>query len=245
MPFLISLFFLILGCASNGPSKEDLAQVHFRVGTSYLEKGLFPEALKELLEAQDLNPREALIQNNLGLTYFMRERYELAETHLRRAVQMNGQFTDAKNNLARVLIEQKKYKEARYFLTKVFDDLTYPQPGKAYINLGLSHFREGNFVAAKEAFLKSIGFDRESCLAQNYYGRSLLELNEHSKAIQAFDQATGFCSKMNFDEPIYFSAIAYYRMGDVTKARSRLESLIEKKSVLKDKAESMIELLRE
>lgn len=245
MKFIVVLFFFILGCASKGPNNTDLAQVHFRVGTNHLEKGLFPDALKELLEAQDLDPKDALIQNNLGLTYFMRERYELAETHLRRAIQINKQFTDARNNLARVLIEQKKYKEARFYLEIVFEDLTYPQPGKAYINLGLSYFREGNFVAAKEAFLKSIGFDRENCLAQNYYGRSLLELNEHAKAIQAFDQATGYCVKVNFDEPIYYSAIAYYRMGDLIKARSRLESLLEKKSALKDKAESMLGLLRD
>jgi Tfp pilus assembly protein PilF len=214
------------------------------VGTNHLEKANYPDALRELLQAEALDPKEALIQNNLGLAYFMRQRHELSETHLRRAIALDSSFTDAKNNLARVLIEQGKYKEARTYLSEVLEDLTYTQPGKVYVNLGLSYFREQSYAEAKEAFLKSIGYDRENCLAQNYYGRSLLELKESAKAIQALDKAAGYCLKVNFDEPIYFSAIAYYRMGDRLKAQSRLETLVQKNSPYKDKAETMLEILR-
>lgn len=244
MRILILIVIFIVGCVSKGPSNEDLALVHFRVGTSHLEKGNYPDALRDLLQAEALNPKDPLTHNNLGLAYFMRERYELSESHLRNAVALDSAFTDARNNLARVLIERGNYKEARQNLDKVLADLTYPQPGKAYVNLGLSFFREQKYADAKEAFLKAIGYDRENCLAQNYYGRCLLELKESAKAIQALDKAAGFCLKVNFDEPIYFSAIAYYRMGDRLKAQSRLETLVQKNSPYKDKAETMLEILR-
>ena len=122
--------------------------------------------------------------------------------------------------------------------------MTYPQPGKAYINYGLSYFREQKYTESREAFLKAISFERENCLAQNYYGRSLLELKELTKAIQTLDKASGYCLKVNFDEPIYFSAMAYFRMGDRIKAQARLETLIQKNSPYKDKAETMLEILR-
>lgn len=240
---LLALGFMI-GCASSGPSKEDLAKVHFRVGTAHLEKGLVPDALRDLLQAESLNPNDPLTHNNLGLAYFMRERYELSELQLRKAVALDPQFTDAKNNLARVLIERGNYKEARQYLEEVLADLTYPQPGKAYINFGLAYFREEKYSEAKEVFLKALSFERENCLAQNYYGRCLLELKENAKAIQALDKAAGVCLKVNFDEPIYFSAIAFYRMGDKLKAESRLETLVQKNSPYKDKAETMLEILR-
>ncbi len=244
MRILILAVILIVGCVSKGPSNEDLAKVHFRVGTSHLEKGNYPDALRDLLQAEALSPKDPLIQNNLGLAYFMRERYELSENHLRNAVSLDPQFTDARNNLARVLIERGNHKEARQNLDRVLADLTYPQPGKAYVNYGLSYFREQKYSDAKDAFLKAIGHDRENCLAQNYYGRCLLELKDSAKAIQALDKAAGFCLKVNFDEPIYFSAIAYYRMGDRNKAQSRLETLVQKNSPYKDKAETMLEILR-
>jgi Tfp pilus assembly protein PilF len=244
MRLILLVCLVLVGCASKGPSNEELSVVHFRVGTSHLEKGNYPEALRDLLQAEALNPRDPLIHNNLGLAYFLRERYELSEQHFRKAIALEPTFTDAKNNLARVLIERSQYKEARKRLDDVLADLTYPQPTKAYVNYGLSYFREQNYSEAREAFLKAISFDRENCLAQNYYGRSLLELKESSKAVQVLDRAAGFCLKSNFDEPIYFSAIAYYRLGDRLKAQSRLETLVQKNSPYKDKAETMLEILR-
>ncbi len=243
---LLNLFIgSLVGCISSGPSKKDLAFVHFRVGSSHLEKGSYPEALKELLEAEELNPMDPLICNNLGLVYFMLGRYELAETKLRKSIQLEPQFTDARNNLSRVLIERGQYSEARKQLDVVLKDLTYPQPAKVYVNYGLSYFRDQKYPEAKESFLNAIKYERENCLAQNYYGRSLLEMKESDKAVQALDKAAGFCLMVNFDEPIYYSAIAYYRMGDRVKAQARLETLIQKNSQFKDKAETMIGILKQ
>jgi Tfp pilus assembly protein PilF len=233
-----------VGCISAGATKKDYADLHFRVGSSQLEKGNFPEALKELLQAESYETKEPLIYNNLGLAYFMLERYEQSEVNFRKALALDKTFTDSRNNLSRVLIERGKYKEAREQIKIVLEDLTYTQPGKVFINLGLSYFKEQKYSEAKDAFLKAVSYDRESCLAQNYYGRSLLEMKDSEKAIQALDKASGYCLKVNYDEPIYFSAIAYYRMGDRIKAQARLETLVQKNSPFKDKAESMLDILR-
>lgn len=241
--FLTSFVF-VLGCVSHGPTKKDVAVVHFRVGSSHLEKGNYPDALKDLLTAESLNPEDPLIYNNLGLTYFMMKRFELAEKNLRKAVELEPTFTDARNNLGRVLIERGSFKEARQQLDKVLEDLTFAQPGKVHINYGLSYFKEQNYKEAKESFLKAINFDRENCLAQNFYGRSLLELKDSERAVKALDRAAGYCLKINFDEPIYYGAIGYYRLGDHLRAQSRLETLIQKNSQYKEKAETMLEILK-
>lgn len=229
---------------STGATNKDFADLHFRVGSSHLEKANFPEALKELLQAESYNTNDPLIYNNLGLAYFMLERYEQSEFNFRKAITLDSTFTDARNNLSRVLIERGKYKEAREQIKLVLEDLTYTQPAKVFINLGLSYFREHKYADSKEAFLKAVSYDRENCLAQSYYGRSLLEMKDSERAIQVLDKASGICLKVNFDEPIYFSAIAYYRMGDRIKAQARLETLVQKNSPFKDKAESMLDILR-
>lgn len=247
MVAIIFIYWCLLqlgGCVTPGASKKDFADLHFKVGSSHLEKGNFPEALKELLQAESYNTNDPLIYNNLGLAYFLLERYEQSETNFRKAIALNGTFTDARNNLSRVLIERGKFKESREQIKKVLEDLTYAQPAKVYINLGLSYFREQKYTESKDAFLKAVNYDRENCLAQSYYGRSLLEMKEAERAIQVLDKASGYCLKANFDEPIYFSAIAYYRMGDRVKAQARLETLVQKNSPLRDKAESMLDILR-
>jgi Tfp pilus assembly protein PilF len=244
--FLILISLLaIVACKSAGDSRnQQKADLHLRLGTNNLERGNYPDALKDLLIAESLAPNEPLTQNNLGLAYFMREKYDQAEIHIRKAIELEPKFTDAKNNLGRVLIEKKKFADAKKYLNEVLEDLTYPMPGKAYINLGLASFGEQAYGEAKEYFLKAINFDRENCLAQNYYARSLLELKEYKKAVTAFDKAEAFCAKQSFDEPSYFSAVNSYRMGDTYKAKLKFEALIEKNSSYREKAEQMLEVLR-
>lgn len=249
--FLFYYFSLLLlalinqGCQSTSSDRtKSLAELHLRLGTNALERGNYPDALKELLTAESLTPKDPIVQNNLGLAYFMREKYDQSEIHIRRAIEYAPSFTDAKNNLGRVLIEKKRYPEAKKYLFEVIEDLTYPMPGKAHINLGLALFGEQNYPEAKEHFVKAISYDRENCLAHNFYARTLLELKDHKKAAAAFDKAEGFCLKQNFDEPIYFSAVNFFRMGEVYKAKLKFEALIEKNSNYKEKAEQMLEVLR-
>lgn len=221
-----------------------MAQVHLRLGTGHLEHGDYPEALKELLSAETYDSNDPLIQNNLGLTYYMREKYDLAESHIRKAIKLEPTFTDAKNNLSRVLIEKNNTKEAKVILKEVIDDLTYSVTWKAYINLGLAQFKENDFAAAKESFLKALAIDRENCLAQNYYARSLMEIKDFKHASNAFEKAETYCLKSQFDDPIFYSALNFYRMGDPYKAKLKFEALIDKGSTFKEKAEQMLELLR-
>jgi Tfp pilus assembly protein PilF len=236
---------LITSCKSTENARnKQVADLHLRLGTNNLERGNYPDALKDLLTAESLAPNDPLIQNNLGLAYFMREKYDQAEIHIRKAVDAEPTFTDAKNNLGRVLIEKKKFAEAKKYLNEVLEDLTYPMPGKAHINLGLAYFGEQAYGEAKDHFLKAINFDRENCLAQNYYARSLLELKEFRRAITAFDKAEAFCAKQSFDEPSYYSAVTSFRMGEAYKAKLKFEALVEKNSSFRDKAEQMLEVLR-
>jgi Tfp pilus assembly protein PilF len=247
MKTLVLVLGLIVfaSCQSTQDARnKQKADLHLRLGTSSLEKGNFPDALKDLLVAETLDSNNPLIQNNLGLAYYMRDRVDQAEVHIRRAIEIEPKFTDAKNNLGRVLIAKKKYSESKKILNEVLEDLTYPFQGKVYINLGLACFEETQFNDAKDYFLKAITFDRENCLAQNYYARTLLELKDFKRAITGFDKAEAFCSKQSFDEPAYFSAVTSYRMGDIYKAKLKFEALVDKNSTYREKAEQMLEILR-
>lgn len=235
------------GCAS--AKKQDEAQLHARIGTALLTQGHYPEALRELLNAEKLDPSSAPIQNNLGLAYFMREKPALAAEHLERAVFLDKTYSEARNNYGRVLIELGKYDEAVKQLQLVIDDLTYPDPAKALVNMGLAHFRRGRFPEARTQFSKAITISRENCLAQTYYGRSLFELAQFQAAAQALDNATIVCHAGNgrdFDEAQYYGGLAYYKLGKTSAAVSRMED------VMKDapegryakKAESLLKLMK-
>lgn len=224
LPLLLAFF--LFSCASSEPDRSETASIRLQIATAHIKKGNFPLALKELLTAQDEDPNNALVQANLGLVYFMRERYELSEMHYKKAIALQPDFTEAKNNLARSYIEIGKLDAAEPLLIEVLADLTYVGFPKAYANYGVLEFKRKNYSKAAGYFKKSLERDRENCLTQVLLGRSYLEQSNLVLALPQLEKAIPFCMQIDSDEAHYYSAIALYRDNQKTKARYRFEELI-------------------
>jgi len=238
--------FIITACAAFSSRDSEKAELFLRMGASQFENGNYPAALSDLLQAEKLDPLNPAVQNNLGLVYFMRQRLDLAEKHLRNALGLNSHFSDARNNLARVLIEQGRFKEAEKETRIVIDDLTYPSVEKAYINLGLAQFNQKNYGESKQSFLNAINAVRDNCIANTYYGRSFFELQDYANAATALDTAIGFCQRALFDEPHYYSALTYYRLGNKEKSIARFSEIVKlyPEGKYREKSKAMLEMLR-
>lgn len=233
------------GCASWNHDKERAA-LYLRMGGSLLEEGNYSNALAALLKAQELDPDNPVILNNLGQVYFMKERCDLAEKQFKTAVSLQRNYTDAHNNLARVLIEEGKYSEAESELNLVLNDLTYSSNDRALINLGLLRFNTKDFPKSEAAFRSVLKIKSDDCIATSYYGRSIFEQKDYARATEVLDRAIGFCQKQLFDDPHYFSALAYYRLGDKNKSVARFNELVKyyPDGKYREKAKGMLELIR-
>lgn len=221
--------------------------MHLQIGTGYLSKGQYPQAIGALQKAEELDPSNPYTFNNLGLAYFVRGKYKEAEAKFREAVRLDSRYSDAKNNLARVLIELKKVPEAVRILHEVEGDLTYANPEKTLSNLGMAYFEIGQFKKAEDYLSRSLGMRRDSCTTANFYGRTLLEMKRYKESASALDQAIEYCRATKFEEPIYFSATSYFSLGDREKSRARIEELLSNypKSKYVAKAKGMLELLEQ
>lgn len=182
--------------------------------------------MHELRVAEKLDSQNPTIHNNLGLAYFVRQTYPQAEKHLQTALALNPKYTDARNNLGRLYIEMNLFDQAIRNLEEANKDLTYPYPDKTLTNLGIAYFKKGDFQTARTHLKKSLGMKRQNCLTYHYYGRCLYELNDYQLAAQSFDQAIALCKGASFDEPHYFGALSYFKLGDRPRAIARLEELL-------------------
>ena len=225
---------------------QKMAQLHLQMGLSQMNSGNYPQALSEMLTAENLDPDNPVIQNNLGLAYFVRERYDLAEEHIQKALSLKSDYTDARNNLSGVLAERGRFDEALAAAQKAADDLTYPSPEKPLINMGIVYFKTQKYDLAKKSFLRAMTLQRDNCVANSYYGRSLYELKALKPAADALDHAVGFCQRSQFDEPQYYSALTYFELGQKQKAEARLEELIRlyPQGNYVNRAKSMLETIR-
>lgn len=234
-----------LGCASKEREKDNAA-LYLKIGTAFFANKKYPEALRELLRAEQLDPNNAVVQNNLALTYFVRDRIDLAQKHIDRAIALDAKYTEARNNRARILIERGQFAEAAVEAKKVISDLTYPYPIRGWTNIALAHFRKGDFSQAKVAATDALKVDRGNCFAQTILGRSLLEIGEVKDAADTLDRATVACRAEGDDEASYFAGLAQYKLGRASAAMARLTEMLREfpQGRYAKKAESLLEIIK-
>lgn len=243
---IIATVLLCAACATNNEENERRALLHLQAGTASLTSGNYPNAMAELLKAEEMLPDNPVIQNNLGLAFFVRGKIKEAEEHFRKAVKLQPKYTEARNNLGRALIELGKLNEAVKELKIAADDLTYPTPEKSFSNLGLAYFKKRDYAKASEYFTKTLQIQENSCVTMNYYGQTLYEQKKYVSAAESFDRAIAICKKEKFDEPYYFAGLSYMKAGQREQSVARLEELLQlfPKTAYQAKAQTLLEILR-
>lgn len=230
MKFFASLilFLALTSCETFGNKKAnaDLARLHLKHGTELMSEGRFEQALSEMLKADELYPRDPEILNHLGLAYFFKKDMDRAISNLQLSTELKKDYTEAYNNLGRVLIEAGKTKEARTYLEKAASDLTYTFPDKVYFNIGLSYYSENEFKSSIPYFAKSIELNRDQCLAYTFYGKAHFEMESYKKASLILDRALKRC-RLEFNEDAYYiSAISTFKAGRVEDGIAKMEELL-------------------
>ncbi len=224
--YCLLIIFIFSACTTSPSKDKERASLKTQLGISHLENNNLPLALKELLAAEELDSANPITQSNLGLVYFLRKKMDLSIKHYSNALRLYPEFTEAKNNLARVYIEVKQYIKAEALLSNVLEDLTYTNSPSAYMNYGLMRFQQKRFADAKVLFRKVLETNRENCFAQVYLGRSYLEMGENQDAVHQLEKATPICLPTKIDEAHYFSGIAHYRSGLKNKSLLRFQEVI-------------------
>lgn len=246
--FMLFFYLFLGGCNSatkSGDSKE-YARLHLQIGTSLLAQKNYPGALKELLEAEKLDANNPIIQNNLGIAYFVRKEINLAEKHLKLAMTLDPNYSEARSNYGLLLLEKQDYSGALAQFKTVSKDLVYPQPERARVNIGIAYFHLKNFTSAEQSFLSAIDINRNYCSAWTYLGRSLMEQKKLNAAATRLDQAVSVCKSSDAGEADYYSAMAYARIGEKERAVARLEALIDNDpaGLYADKSRKLLASLR-
>jgi Tfp pilus assembly protein PilF len=183
-----------MACATSGSdqaSERDLARAraHFEMGIDYLGTGQNALALRELMAAEQYDPKNARIHHALAEAYRRKGKLAESEKHLKIVLELHPPFHDARLMLSSLYIAEERYDEAIAQAGILIDDPTFPGPWRALTNQGWAYYRLGRRTEARR--------DLESALEYNpTYSTALLNLGileaeegHHLEAIALF-QAT-------------------------------------------------------
>lgn len=238
---LIIGLFLFTSCASKkNDIKAKQAQLYFGAGTQSLMDKQYTEALVNLLKANEMNPDNSEILNNLGMAYYFKGERDLAIKTLNRSLELNEKNSDAKINLASIYFKEGRIDEAEKSYKKVLRDLTYDKQARTYFNLGILEFQaRKNLVAAENYFKKSIKEDDNFCPSYYHLGLIQYQRRQFNSALNSFKEAAmGTCYES--PAPHYYQALTLIELRRYDDARIKLDEVDTrfKKSVYAVKARS-------
>jgi Flp pilus assembly protein TadD len=202
-------------------AQQQDGEAHFNIGLTHLREGRNQLALEEFKKAVRQDGKNPYFLKALGLCYMQMRRYPDAVDALKKSLQLNPFYVDARNDLGTALILQGKREEGKQELLAAFNEPTNPSPELSARNLGQAYLEERRFQEAASWFGSALGRNKQLVDAHLGLAEALLGLSRLEEAQRALEEAV----KANPENPELLLSLgeAYYRVGRFNEARARLE----------------------
>lgn len=223
--YVLVLIFL-MSCSSQKENiRSKQAGLYFGAGTQSLMDKQYTEALKNLLQANKLDPNNSEILNNLGMAYYFKGERDLALNTLNEALKLDENNSNAKVNLASIYFKEGRADEAEKIYKQVLRDLTYDKQARTLYNLGLIQLEIRKDVStAEDYFKKSIKEDENYCPSLYHLGLIQFNRRQFNSSLKSFKEAAmGVCYES--PAPHYYQALTLIELRKYDDARIKLNEI--------------------
>lgn len=215
--FLFTFAFMISGCATNKAFREKQARAFRDRGERYLGANQSSKALEQFLEALKIYPDDPYLHYDLALAYDMKRVLDKTEYHLKEAIRLKPDYSDAYNYLGFVYFGRGKVEEAIKYYHKALENELYMNPQDAHMNLGLAYLSRKEYRKAMLHLEEAIRLVPDFAAAYNNLGKAYEGLGQYDKARLNYEKAVQF-------NPQYADAYLnlgrlLYRSGERKRAR--------------------------
>lgn len=224
----------------------DASQKRYLLGADYFNKGLVEPALEELLKAVELDPNNPDAHNLLGLVWLRKgaeaeelstrnqclkgeslslekqeadTQFKKAEEQLRKAITLKQDFSEARNNLAVVMIHFGRYDEAVQLEEKALSNIVYREPYAAQGNLGQAYLEKRDYVRAAKALRQALFEQPKFCVGRYRLAKVFYEQKEWDHAAEEIEQVTND-KACPIQEAYHLAGMVALRRDDRDKARA-------------------------
>jgi len=223
---------LALACATSGGddaadtiTSADVARAraHHSTGSNHLKEGRIALAIRELRAAEGLNPEDRWVQLTLAEAYRIKGLNEDAETHLKKALEIDPTFQDARLTLSGLYIQTERYPEAIAEAQALIDDPTFPQPWTALTNKGWALLQLKRRAEAREALAQAVDYNERYWRAHLNLGILDSEEGKRTDAIERFEKVLELGpGPLGLAEANYRIGEIYVSLGDREQALEHL-----------------------
>jgi len=177
------------------PSESDAAKANTNLGAGYLKQGKPDLAIDRLNRALDQDPRNAEAHSTIALAYDQLGVIDDAETHYKRAVQLEPDNGLSANAYAVFLCRHQRWKDSEPFFRRAADSRSYRTPELALTNAG-------NCAADNRDPTKAANYYREALTHNKTYPNALRGMMDLSYQEKNYLQARAFVQRYLDSQPL-------------------------------------------
>jgi tetratricopeptide (TPR) repeat protein len=218
------LAFIVSGCATERAFRERQARGLRDRGEVYLAANQTSQALEWFLKALEIYPDDPYLHYDMALAYDMKGDLDKTKYHLKKAIKLKPDYSDAYNYLGFVYFGEGKVEEAIKFYHKALDNELYMSAQDAHMNLGLAYLSRKDYRKAMLHLEEAIRLVPDFVAAYNNLGKAYEGLGKYDKARRNYEKAVEF-------NPQYADAYMnlgklLYRSGERKRARWSFSQVI-------------------
>ena len=221
----VGSLMVLPGCSpgKDSPAAQK-ARSHYLLGVSALAENNPSQALKELLQAEDIDGADDEIQAALAQAYLQKRAYELAEQHWLRAISLSKGNPQYYNNLGALYLTMERFDDSIIAFRQAADNLLFGTPEVAWAGIGYAYYLKRDYPAAERAYLKARElnpryFQARLKLGELYYGQERI-----AEALESFLKATELAPKSAHAQ--YWLGLSYLKVNNQPAARKAFEETV-------------------
>jgi superkiller protein 3 len=198
--------------------------LHTQLGSTYMNRGEFKEAVPELTRAIEIDPRYALPYNQLGYAYRYLENFAAAEQAFKKYVELLPGEPNAHHSYGEFLLKVGRFDEAIAAFRKALDlDAHFY---RAYIDMGTALVLKDDPAAAREVYRRldaNAASDRDRRSSHFSMAVSYVDEGKTELALEELGKADAYAEKEHDAEA---QSVDFTIMGRVLLDAGRLDDAL-------------------
>jgi type IV pilus assembly protein PilF len=215
------MILLLTGCVTDGDTPpgvdvKQAARINMQLGVDYMRKGQMQLALAKLERAVDQDPELAQARNSLAFCYAKLGEPDKAEQQYRKALVLDPENGNVRNNFGVFLCGQDKASEARRLFMEAARNPNYTTPEAAWTNAGVCALSQKDRETAASDF-------REALKINPLFGDALSQMANISYQRKDYLRARAFTQRFlavsqPTPEALWVGLMAERKLGDLNAA---------------------------
>ena len=189
---ILTVAFFLTGCATDKAFREKQARAFRDRGERYLSGNESSKALEQFHEALKIYPDDPHLHYDLAYTYDMKGMLDKTEYHLKEAIRLKPDYSDAYNYLGFLYFGHGKVDEAIKYYHKALENELYMNPQIAHNNLGLAYLSRKEYRKAMLHLEEATRLVPDYAIAYNNLGKAYEGLGQYDKARFSYEKAVKF-----------------------------------------------------